>query len=146
MDEELKVKSKWTMRRKLLVTFALLIGVVMVVILPGVFWELHEANSALHGFSDALIAKQYARAYDLTSQELRASTDFSAFVKVHDGLTVRFGDLKKIDVNQSNVKDQKDGWYATINAHMIFARGSLPFVFILKKDNESWKIYSYHEE
>jgi hypothetical protein len=116
------------------------------VIMSGLFWELHEANKALRGFSDALIAKQYERAYQFTSPELRATADYPTFVKVHDGLTLRSGDLKNVEVSQSEVKEHSDGWYAAVDADMVFAHGSLPFVFILKKENSSWKIYSYHEQ
>ena len=146
VSEESQVKSKWTTRRKLLGSLALLIAAIMVVILPGIFWELHKANKALRAFSVALIAKQYDRAYDFTSPELRAVTGYPTFVKVHDGLTLRFGDLQNVEVDESSVKDRNDAWYATVETQMIFARGSVPFVFVLKKENGSWKIYSYHEQ
>src|SRR5580698_9297806 len=126
MSEEPKAKSKWSTRRKLLSAFVLLIGVLMVVILPGLFWELHEANRTLRSFSDALFTKQYTQAYDLTSSELRTSTDYKTFVKVHEDLSLRLGDFQSIEVNQSNIKDQSDAWYARIDARMIFARGTLP--------------------
>ena len=118
----------------------------MVVILPGLFWELHEANQTLRSFSDVLFTKQYTQAYDLTSSELRTSTDYKTFVKVHEDLSLRLGDFQSLEVNQSNIKDQSDGWYVRVDARMIFARGSLPFFFVLKKEDGSWKIYSYHEQ
>jgi len=118
----------------------------MVTILPWVFWQLHDANTALHGFTDALIAKQYERAYGLTASEFRTFTDYGTFVKVHDGLTLRMGDLKSVEWSQSEAKERSDGWYATMDAHLIFTRGSLDFVMVLKKENSSWMVYSYHEE
>jgi hypothetical protein len=146
MTDESKNKPKWTTRRKLLIALVILIGIPIVVILPGVFWELYEANRAIHGFSDALIAKQYERAYEFTAPELRAVTDYPTFVKAHEGLTLRMGDLKSVEVNQSEVKDKSEGWYGTADINMIFTRGSLPFVFVLKKENHSWQIYSYREQ
>jgi hypothetical protein len=146
MIEKPKIESKWTTRRKLLVAFLVLTGTAMVVIMPGLFWELHEANGALRGFSDALIAKQYGPAYDLTSKEFRTSVDFQTFLKVHDGLTVRMGDLKSVEVSQSEVKDRSHGWFGTAEASMNFFRGSLTFDFVLKKEDRAWKIYSYHEQ
>ena len=118
----------------------------MVVILPGLFWELHEANRVLRSFTDGLIAKQYGQAYDLTSKEFRASTDFPTFVKIHDGLTLRIGDLKSVEVDNREVKDRGKGMYGTAEVSMNFSRGSLTFIFDLKKENNSWKIYSYHEQ
>lgn len=146
MSEETVTRSKWTARRKILVSFLILVGISLVVIMPTLFWELHEANKALHGFSDALIAKQYKPAYDLTAKEFQASADFNKFTKVHDDLTVRMGDLKSVDITHSEVKEQSDGWYGTAETSMNFARGRLNFTYVLKKDDGHWKVYSYHED
>lgn len=129
-----------------MVVFLILTGSAMVVIFPGLIWELHGTNKAFRGFSDALIAKQYEQAYDFTSKEFRESTDFQTFVKVHDGLTVRMGDLKSVEASHIDVKDRGDGWYGTVEASMVFDRGSLPFIFVLKKAGRSWEIYNYHEQ
>jgi len=144
--EESAAKSKWTTRRKILVALLILPAISLLVVMPALFWELHEANTALHSFNNALIAKQYGPAYDSASKEFRESVDFATFTKVHDGLIVRMGDLKSIEITSSEVKDRGDGWYGTAEVDMNFARGSLPFTFILKKENNSWKIYSYHEQ
>lgn len=145
VSEETVTKPKWTTRRKVLVAFLILAGISLVVVMPTLFWELHEATKALHGFCDALIAKQYKSAYDLTSKEFQASVDFQEFAKVHDDLTARMGDLKSIKVIHSEVKDQ-DGWHGTAETAMNFARGTLNFTFILKKSDGRWKVYSYHED
>jgi hypothetical protein len=144
--EETAVKSKWTTRRKILVAFLIPLAISLLVVMPALFWELHEANTALHSFSNALIAKRYGPAYDSASKEFRASVDLPTFTKVHDGLTARMGDLKSIEITSSEVKDRVDGWYGTAEVNMNFAHGSLPFSFILKKEDSSWKIYSYHEQ
>jgi len=146
VSEELKTKPKWSTRRKVITALLLLPFVVVVATMPETFWELHEANKVLRSFTDALIAKQYERAYDLTSKEFRASTDFPTFVKVHDGLTLRIGDLKYVSVGDREIKDKGHGMYGTAEVSMNFSRGMLTFVFDLKKEDGSWKIYSYHEE
>jgi hypothetical protein len=145
VSEKAVIKPKWTIKRKVLVAFLILVGISLVVIMPTLFWELHEANKALRGFCDALIAKQYKSAYDLTSKEFQASVAFQKFTKVHDDLTARMGDLKSVEITQSEVKDQ-DGWHGTAETTMNFAHGSLNFTFILKKNDGFWKVYSYHEE
>jgi hypothetical protein len=145
VSEKAVIKPKWTTKRKVLLAFLILVGISLVVIMPTLFWELHEANKALHGFCDALIAKQYKSAYDLTSKEFQASVDFQRFTKVHDDLTVRMGDLKSVEITHSEVKDQ-DGWHGTAETTMNFSHGSLNFTYILKKNDGFWKVYSYHEE
>jgi hypothetical protein len=146
MSGKLEKQSRWTTRRKILVAFLILVGAATVATMPGLFWELYKANRALRGFSEALIARQYGSAYDFGSNEFLASVDYSTFVKVHDGLIARMGDLKSIEITHSEIKDRTDGWYGTAEVNMNFSRGSLPFIFILKKQNSSWKIYSYHEQ
>jgi hypothetical protein len=137
MNNELREKTKSTTRRKLLVTCLIVIGVGFVVVMFGVSWQLHEANTAVHRFTDALIAKQYETAYDSASKEFRESVDFSTFVKVHDALTVRMGELKSVEITESEVKEKSDGWHGTAEADLTFSRGSLTFTFILKKENHS---------
>jgi len=140
------IKSKWTRRRKILVVLAIPLAISLVVVAPGLFWELHKANTALRSFTDALVAKQYKQAYESASLEFRSASDYQTFVKVHDGLNLRMGDLKNVDVSEIEIKDRSNGWYGTADVDMNFARGSLAFVFVLKKEKGSWKIYSYHEQ
>jgi hypothetical protein len=144
--QESGIKSKRTKRRKILVAIGILFAVPLVVIMPGLFWELHEATTALHGFTDALIAKQYERAYEFTSPEFRGATDYPTFVKAQDGLTIRMGDLKDVEVSHAEIKDRTDGWHGTAEVEMNFARGNLEFDYVLKKENHSWKIYGYQEQ
>jgi hypothetical protein len=33
-----------------------------------------------------------------------------------------------------------------IDAHRVFERGELPFVFVLKRKDGPWEIYSYQEQ
>ncbi|HEV2576887.1 MAG TPA: hypothetical protein VGU25_06730 [Acidobacteriaceae bacterium] len=138
--------SNWTKRKKIIVGFLAVTTIPMAVILPRLLLELHSANSAFRNFSGALIAKNYGEAYALTSPELRSTTDYKSFVEIHHGLNSRLGDLTEIAIDRSEVKDKGDGWYAILDAQMIFARGRLPFTFILKKEHREWKVYSYHEQ
>jgi hypothetical protein len=146
MDTELKTKKKWSLRRKILTAFLAMAGVATMVIMPGLFWDLHEANKALHGFCDALVAKQYKAAYGFTSKEFQASVDFKTFAQVHGDLTLRMGDLKSAEVTHSEIKDQSGGSYGTAETTMNFAHGSLTFIYVLKKNGGSWEIYNYHEQ
>jgi hypothetical protein len=146
VTQDTKVKSKWTTRRKVLTLVAVLACAPMLAIPLGLFWELHEANKCPRGFSDALIAKEYERAYDFTSPELRAAADYPSFLKINDGLTLRMGALKSVDVENSEIKDHIYGWSGTVDADLTFERGTLSFVFVLKKTRGAWKIYSYREQ
>jgi hypothetical protein len=89
MSETHVAKPKWSIRRKILVALLILPCISLVVVMPMLFWELHEANKVLRSFCDALVAKQYRSAYASASEEFQTSVDFQTFVKVHDGLTLR---------------------------------------------------------
>lgn len=145
MNRETVTKPKWSVRRKILVGLLILPCISLLVVVPTLSWELHEANKALHGFCDALITKQYKSAYDSTAKEFQASVDFQKFTNVHDGLTLRVGDLKSVEVTHSEVKEQSDGWHGTAETTMNFVNGTLNFTYILKKDHGHWAVYSYHE-
>jgi hypothetical protein len=145
MRKALMVRN-WTKTKKVIVAFVAITGVLMIAILPGVFWELHEANKALRDFNSSLIAKDYVRAYSLTAPELQRFTDYKAFVKVHEDLNTKLGNLAEAEINQTEVNDQRDGWFATTSVHLIFRDASLPFTFVLKKEGPAWKVYSYHQQ
>ena len=114
-----------------------------VTVAPYLFWQLHEAGNSLHTFGDAMIAKDYQRAYKLPDPISFSS--YEALLKAHEGLTSRFGNLRSLSWATLNVKKQEDYWYATADVQLQFERAMVPFTFVLKK-NERWRVYSYHEQ
>ena len=140
------IKTGWSMRRKILTAVMVLACGSFVVIMVGLYSVLRDANKAVRDFGDALRQKQYQRAYSMTSSEFQASASFQTFANVHDGLVLRMGELKSIEVTESEVKERNGGWYGTAEANLNFSRGTSPFVFTLKKESGSWKIYNYREE
>jgi len=146
LSPESQVKTGWSKRRKILTAVMVLACGSFVVIMVGLYSVLRDANKALRDFGDALREKQYQRAYSMTSNEFQASASFQAFANVHDGLVHRMGELKNIEVTESEVKERNGGWYGTAEGNLNFSHGALPFAFTLKKESGSWKIYNYHEE
>ena len=146
MNDFAIARPKRTVGRKLLIAFLVLISVSLVVVMPTLFWELHEANKALHGFCDALMTKQYRSAYSVTTKEFQTSLNFEEFTQTHDALVTRMGDLKSVEITHSEIKKQGDGWLGTAEANMNFARGNLSFIYTLKNNDGTWKVYNYREE
>jgi hypothetical protein len=140
------MKTRWTKGRIAIVSTIAIIGAVTIAVAPALFWQLHEARQSFGKFSSAIIAKNYRAAYALTSPELQHTTDYTAFVKPHDELNSRFGDLERIDAGNYEVKERSNGWYGTMEADMVFEHTALPFTFTLKKENNRWQIYSYHQD
>ena len=137
--------TQWSVRKKIVLSLAVLVLLPVVTVAPYLFWQLHEAGDSLHSFGDALIAKDYQRAYKLTEPTLQSFSSFEAFLKAHEGLTGRFGNLKSLSWATLNVKKQEDDWYATADVQLQFERAMVPFTFVLKKSNQ-WRVYSYHEQ
>jgi hypothetical protein len=140
------VTVKWTRSKITLALVALFISAAMLIVLPAIYWQYHEARKTLSDFGDALAAQNYKEAYSLTSQDLQRVTSYRAFVLVHKGLEEKFGNLRKLSIDDSHAVDGSGGWYATMQVNMDFAHARLPFTFNLKKENGVWKIYSYYEQ
>jgi len=139
------MKSKWTIRRKVLTTGLIFAVVSFALTMFWVSWELHEFNQGLRIYCDALKSKDFQRAYGLTSQEFRATVNFQTFLRAHNDLTLRLGDLKSIDIRESKAQERDDGWYGSAETDMIFSKGSLTVDFVLRKQDGTWKINSYQE-
>jgi hypothetical protein len=146
MSDTQLAKPKWTRRKKVIVAAVAIVLAISVPIFAHLFWEIHEAKVVLGVFNQALIAKDYQKAYSLTTPALRANVDYSAFVKVQDGLTARVGALKSSDDGEAEVRDDENGNFATIRTSLVFERGQLPFVFVLKKESGHWLIYRFNEQ
>ena len=140
------VGTQWSMKKKVVLVIGLAVFLPLVTIVPGLFWQLHEADSCLRNFGDELARKDYAAAYRETSPELRSVTDFTHFVSINQTLVVRTGGLESVHVSSSSVRRREGTWWATADVEVIFNRGSLPFTFILKKQDQGWQIYSYQEQ
>jgi hypothetical protein len=146
MSETQLAKPKWTKRKKVVVLVVSIWILISVRMFTHLFWELYQAKEALGVFSQALIAKDYQKAYSLTTPALKANVDYAAFVKVQDGLTARVGALQSFDNSEAAVRNDDNGPVATIRTRLVFERGRLPFVFVLKKESGRWLIYSLNEQ
>jgi len=146
MQVESKAKPKWTKKKKMIVAFIVVVVVIATPIFARLFWEIHEAGKAFSTFNQALVAKDYPKAYALTTPELKTNVSYDAFVGVQSGLATRVGALRSFDSIQTEVRDDENGYFATIRSQLVFERGSLPFVFVLKKENGSWLVNSFKEQ
>ena len=145
-NEETVTRRKWSQRKKLLSGLAITIGISMCVIFPGLFWQLHEANRSFQNFADALVAKDYSRAYSFTTQEFHNATNYDSFVKANQDIANRMGDLQRVRFIQSDIKETRGGWLGTLDANLVFTKGVVQFSYVLKKEKNNWKIYGYQEQ
>jgi hypothetical protein len=146
MSEKPQVKLKWTNRKKAVVVVVAILFLIIVPIFTHLFWEIHESKGVFRTFQNALIAKNYQTAYNLTTPALKANVDYAAFVKVLDALTTRVGAFQNFNISEAEVRNDENGHFATIRTRLVFERGQLPFVFILKRESDRWLIYSFNEQ
>jgi hypothetical protein len=145
MSEAQPTKPKWTRRKKVIAISAVILLLIIVPIFTHLFWEMHEAGKVFSAFNRALIAKDYQRAYSLTAPDLQSTVNYQAFIAVHDGISSRHGALTSYTREETEVKDDRDGWFANIHARLVFERGEQPFLFVLKRVDGHWRVYSYKE-
>src|SRR4051812_26469202 len=112
--------AQWSLRKKLLLGLAALVLLPIVTVAPFLFWQLHQASDSLHTFGAALVTRDYQRAYKLTDPELQKFSSYEAFLKSHEGLTIRFGNLTSLSWSSLSVKKQANFWYATVEVQLEF--------------------------
>jgi hypothetical protein len=146
MSEKPQVKLKWTNRKKAVVVVVAILLLITVPIFTQLFLEIRESKMIFRAFQNAMIAKNYQAAYNLATPALKANVDYAAFVKVMDTLITRVGAFQNFDISEVEVHNDENGHFSTIRTRLVFERGQLPFVFILKKESDRWLIYSFNEQ
>ncbi len=146
MSETELVRPKWSKWKKATVAVVVVALFIALPIFAHLFWEIHKARQVFAAFNQALIARDYQKAYNLTAPALMSNVSYEAFVGVENGLAARVGGLQRTDISESSVRDDKNGDFATIRTRLIFERRQLPFVYVLKKENGRWLIYSFNEQ
>ena len=146
MTELQPSKPAWTRRKKTIVIAAVAVLVFAVPAFAWMFMEMHAASKAFTSFSDALVSKNYERAYNLTSSDFRAALSQSAFADQQTALCSHLGALKKVVIGPSETEGDQHGWSSTISAKFVFERAERQFTFVMKKEGDSWLVYGYKEQ
>ncbi len=145
VSEEPQSEPKTPVWHYVVVACAVLVGIVMVGVLSRASWQASSAKKMFQSFTRALVAKDYAGAYQLTSPSFRTTTHYIAFEETYENLTAQLGDLKRVSVSRFDVNEYREGWFGTVDADLVFANGDLRIEFTLKKEDGAWKIYRYRE-
>ena len=137
----------WTKRKK---TIAIVAATVLFATVPAfvyLFTQMHDANNAFDTFSGALVSKNYESAYSLTTADFQAAMDKSAFVDQQTALCSNLGALKKVVRGWSSETEvSQNGWSSTVNARFVFERAERQFVFVMKKQENEWRVFGYKEQ
>jgi hypothetical protein len=145
LSEDTKVKSKWTSRKRVLVTVAVIIALVVIPQFVYIFMQSHAATRTFTAFGQALVAKDYLRAYNLTSPEFQSATSEATFVGQQESLCSDLGGIEKVTESSYETQKQSDGWSSDISARFTCKQGEKLVDFALKKQGNVWKVYGYKE-
>jgi hypothetical protein len=143
----MKTSSKWAKRKKVIAIIAVIMLFTSTPAFAYLFTQMHDANEAFDTFGGALVSKDYASAYSLTTVEFQAVMDKSAFVDQQAALSSNLGALKKVTRGwSSETEGNEDGWSSTINARFEFEQANRQFVFRMKKQGDEWRVFGYKEQ
>jgi hypothetical protein len=145
LTEDIKTNSKWTRRKRVLVIVAVIIALVAIPQFVYLFMQAHAANQTFATFGRALVAKDYQRAYNLTSPEFQSATSEATFVSQQESLCSDLGGLEKITEGSYETQRHSDGWSSAISARFTCKQAEKQIDFALKKQGNVWRVYGYRE-
>jgi hypothetical protein len=146
MTENSIVQTK-PKRRKIFIIIsvaAVVFSVPVIVNIPN-FRGMLEARKVFEAYHNAIIAKDYAAAYNFLAPETKANVSYEKFLVIEDGLGKRVGALVSYSTSEMNTRGDDDRLITTIRATLRFERGSLEFDYVLKKEQGVWFIYKFDE-
>jgi len=106
---------------------------------------MFEAREVFNSFSEALIAKDYAMAYNLFAPETKANVNYGKFVEIENKLGERAGALHSFGISEMETKGDDDNLVTTIHANFKFEKGIIQFEYVLKKEHGFWFVYRFDE-
>ena len=110
--------------------------------LPALTREAGPVSSALSEYSDALVRRDYKRAYELTSKEFRQAVSAEAFVGLQEQLAGRYGRLlaMKQGATAVTIRRSEPDWRGVLNVRAHYEHGDLQFIFVLHHEDR-WVLY-----
>jgi hypothetical protein len=138
-------RGKWTKRDKIIAVSAALMVALVSSMFVYLFLQAHRSNEAFSAFGDALVAKDYVRAYALTSSEFHLAMTEGAFAGQQTTLSTNLGALDEVKRAGFDTHTEGHGWTSDITARFIFKNGERVFDFKMKREGTGWKVFGYKE-
>ncbi len=133
-------KGRWLLVA-VIVTFVVVIG-----LLFAASWMSHETQEArltLHKYGEALVAKDYAKAYSFRDSELQKRLTESEFEASHELAESRYGRLKEVIIEPGEKVGDQNGMTVTINSRLIYEHAEDRFAVTMRKEGDSWFVHDY---
>jgi hypothetical protein len=102
-----------------------------------------QAEMVFREYANALVARDYSRAFSLTSEPFREALPFEGYSAKQRELEEQYGSLQDIRFGNTYVhgKGSPMRWIAIIEAHERYQRLELVFACELHFDNNSWRLF-----
>ena len=139
-------KRKWRKRTIVIVSILSIVFLGLAISTSFLFHQMQLAREALSAYDDALVAKDYVRAYGLGSSEFQKAISESDFAEQQILLVSHHGALKKIVLGPTETARNQHGLTSTIDSRFVFDRDEVLFTVTMKKEGERWLIYGYREQ
>jgi hypothetical protein len=109
------------------------------------FRAMFEARKVFKAYNEALIAKDYAMAYNLLAPETKANVSYEKFVDIQNKVGNRAGQFLSYSTSETDTKGEEGQRFTTIEAYLKYAKGNLQFEYVLKEERGVWFVYSFQE-
>ncbi|MGB6820635.1 MAG: hypothetical protein WBE21_01050 [Candidatus Acidiferrales bacterium] len=109
--------------------------------------ETNEVLGAVSDYSNNLVAQQYARAYQYSSNAFRAALPYDKFVQLYQDLQARYGALTAVKRQACEVNGRGAPlvWKAIIDEDFVYEKRTIRFEFVLHKEDGRWVVFSAEE-
>jgi hypothetical protein len=125
------------------ITVAFIVFIGLLYAASWMFNQTQQARMTLHEYGDALIAKEYSKAYSLRDSELQKALNESEFEKSHELAASQFGKLKEVILERGEKVGDQNGMTVTINSRLIYENTEHHFAVMMKKEGDRWFVHNY---
>jgi hypothetical protein len=144
MSDVLDAMQFFKVRNFLLVLMVLVLAILAGTLVP-VYLRQRTPQKAFDSYNRFLLRKEYTRAYAMLIRETRAAGSEESFELVQQSYTAQHGALRGYQQGATNTHLQDPGLIA-IRETLIYEKGSVPFVMLLRKDGLLWEVWGMIEE
>jgi hypothetical protein len=143
--EEAEGKIQWLkMVAALILSMLGVLAIAAAIYGPGM-WKARSPELAFQNYNRAMVARDYEAAWAMLAPETTNSGTLAGFTYVQQGLIEKHGELRGFEEGKVDTHLEDPAMMA-IHATLIYEKGRVPFVFLLKKRHFSWDIYGAIEE
>ena len=123
------------------------LGVHMGPLVLGSMREVKPVGATFSAYAGALVQKDYARAYGLSSPEFQSAVSYEKFAGQQRTLEAHHGRLISVERGGTEVtiRESESEWRAVINAEHRYERLHVTFVYELHHAGGRWSVYGYRE-